>query len=168
MGSLGIVLDVSHMSEQSYYQAMDHFPGNIIASHSNPRQLAVSEYPERALSDEQIIRLAERDGVIGVVPYNRFLKTLWRPLDGKHAVTVKRVAEAVDIICQLTGSSSHAGIGSNFDGGFGAESIPAEMDTVADLRLIGNALAELGYSEEDIERVLRGNWMKILRRGLPI
>lgn len=166
MDDLGLILDLSHMSEESFAQALDIFQGTIIASHSNPRRIAVPDHPERSLSDEQIIRLAERKAVIGIVPYNSYLKTQWKPVDGKEAVSIERVAEAVDAICQITGSSSHVGIGSDFDGGFGAEAIPNEMDTVADLRKIGDALGEQGYREEDVGHVLAGNWISMLRRGL--
>jgi membrane dipeptidase len=82
-------------------------------------------------------------------------------------VTLRDVAAAVDHVCQITGSVNHVAVGSDFDGGFGAESAPAEIDTVADLSLIGPALAERGYGPAEIEAVLAGNWLRLLRRGLP-
>ena len=77
------------------------------------------------------------------------------------------VAAAVDHVCQVVGDAAHVGLGSDFDGGFGAESTPAEIDTVADLGRVGPALAELGYGEEDIAAVLGGNWLRLLRAALP-
>jgi membrane dipeptidase len=73
----------------------------------------------------------------------------------------------IDQVCQITGSADHVGIGSDFDGGFGVERAPAEIDTVADLGLIGSALKERGYSDADAEKIMSGNWLRILRQGLP-
>ena len=167
MTACGIILDVSHMSERSFEQTLESYEGVVIASHANPRYAAELSTPERALTDDQIRKLAARQGVIGIIPYNRFLRTGWRPAEGKHAVSVKRVAEIMDYICQLTGSSQHVGIGSDFDGGFGAEAIPHPMDSVADLHMIGTALAELGYDSSQVTQMLSGNWLAALQRGLP-
>ncbi len=168
MADHGLILDLSHMAEESFLQAVEAYPGALIASHSNARALVRgAKYPDRHLSDEMIRRLSERGGVMGVVPYNRFLRGDWRPADGKEAISVEAVAAQIDHICQLTGSAAHAGIGSDFDGGFGVEAVPAEIDTVADLGLIGGALARRGYPEADVEAILGGNWLNALRRALP-
>jgi membrane dipeptidase len=160
MASFNAVLDLSHMAEQSYLEAVDRYEGIIIASHSNPRKFRNSD---RHLSDEMILRLAERDGVMGIVLYNAFLKDGWKKPD---IIPLSRVVEAIDYVCQLTGSAAHVGIGSDFDGGFGAESIPEGIDTVTDLLAIGKALQERGYSEADTESILSGNMLRILRRAL--
>ena len=136
----------------------------MVASHANPRARVPGP---RQLSDGMIRRLAERDSVIGIVPYNRFLRPDWAKGDPKNVVTIADVAAAVDHVCQVVGDATHVGLGSDFDGGFGAESAPAEIDTVADLARFGPALAELGYSEEDIAAVLGGNWLRVLRAALP-
>ncbi|MEY4234469.1 MAG: hypothetical protein RL635_1436 [Chloroflexota bacterium] len=167
MADQQLMLDISHLSDEGVAQALDIYPGVLLASHTNPRAIAALQYPERALSDTHIVRLAERDGVIGVVPYNRFLKSAWTVADGKAVVPVGRVAEAADYISQLTGSCTHVGIGSDFDGGFGADSIPDPLDTVADLAQVGPALRALGYSAADAKNVLQGNWLRLLQRGLP-
>lgn len=158
------LLDVSHLAEQAYLETIDRYEGQIIASHSNPRKFKNSD---RHLSDMMIHRLAERDGVSGVVLYNRFLKGDWRDGDHKRVVPLMRVIQAIDHICQLTGSAAHAGIGSDFDGGFGAESIPYELDTVGDLYLIGQGLAERGYDKTMIDAILSGNMLRKLRQTLP-
>ena len=119
------------------------------------------------LTDSQIRQLVDRDGVIGVVPYNKFLKTGWSKSDDKKAVTVRRLAEMIDYICQLSGSFQNVCIGSVFDGGFGAESIPFPMDTVADLVLIGDEIATLGYNRNEVTQFMSENWLQVLRRGLP-
>jgi membrane dipeptidase len=168
MADLGLMLDLSHLSDESYLEALDRFPGVALASHSNPRALVKNpRRPERFLSDEMIRRLAARSGVIGVVPHNRFLDSDWTLGEGKARVTLDAVAAAIDHICQVTGSAAHAGLGSDFDGGFGVEGTPAEVDTHADLPKLEAKLAERGYGEKDIAGVMSGNWIELLRRGLP-
>jgi membrane dipeptidase len=110
--------------------------------------------------------LAQRDGVMGVVLFNLFLDGTWQYRDGKNAISITRVVDVIDYICQLTGSSAHVGIGGDFDGGFGVESIPAEMDTVADLWLIKGQLEARGYSEAAVHAILHGNMLRKLREGL--
>jgi membrane dipeptidase len=168
MSDLGLILDLSHSSDESFLGALDHFEGTVIASHANPRALMAGyARPERMLTDEMIQRLAEAGGVIGVVPFNTFLKPGIRPADPKDAVTLDHVVTMIDHICQITGSAAHAAIGSDFDGGFGVERSPAEFDTVADLQKLGPALRARGYSEKDIAGILGENWIGVLRRGLP-
>ena len=162
-----MILDVSHMSERSFDQAIENYEGVVIASHANPRFAANLSTPERLLTDLQIRKLVERDGGIGVVPYNKFLKTGWNKSDDKTTVPIRRLAEMIDYICQLTGSCQHVGIGSDFDGGFGAESIPFPMDTIADLVLIGDEIATLGYNRREVTSFMSENWLQVLRRGIP-
>ena len=164
MAELGLALDVSHLAEEAFFEAVGRFGGSIVATHANPRARVPGP---RQLSDEMIGRLAERDGVIGIVPFNRFLHGSWRKGDPKAAVGVADVAAAIDHVCQVVGDATHVGIGSDFDGGFGAESTPAELDTVADLRAIGPALAEMGYDEAAIAAILGGNWLRLLSSALP-
>lgn len=168
MADLGISLDVSHMAEEATWQALDRFPGVLLASHCNPRALLEhSPIPDRHLSDAAIQRLAERGAVIGIVPYNRFLRGGWEPGDGREIVPLSRVAEHIDYVCQLVGDVAHVGLGSDFDGGFGRNMIPAGLDNVGDLRFIGEALAGRGYSTHEVQAVLGGNWLTLLRRALP-
>ena len=168
MSNLGLILDLSHASDESFLEALDRFSGTVIASHANPRALLKGfARPERMLTDEMIARLAEAGGVIGVVPFNRFLKADWEPSHPKESVTIEAVLAMIDHICQVTGSSAHVGIGSDFDGGFGVERTPAELDTVADLQKLDPALRARGYSESDVAAILGENWLKVLRRGLP-
>ncbi|MCC7446689.1 MAG: membrane dipeptidase [Anaerolineae bacterium] len=164
MASFNAILDLSHMAEESYLEAVDRYEGHIIASHSNPRRFCNTD---RHLSDDMIRRLAERDGVMGVVPYNLFLRNDWKRGDPKGRVTLNTVIGAIDHVCQITGSARHVGIGSDFDGGFGVEHIPAELDTVSDLRLIGPQLTVRGYTPEDVQAILGGNFLRVLRAALP-
>lgn len=168
MAELGLALDLSHMTEEGQRQALDAYPGVILASHSNAQALLEgSPTPERHLTDAVVRGLAEREGVIGLVLYNAFLLGGWKPQDGREAVTLDRVCAQVDYICQLTGSARHVALGSDFDGGVGLHKIPAGLDSVADLRLIGDALAVRGYSPHDVEAILGGNWLSLLHRLLP-
>jgi membrane dipeptidase len=167
MARLGLILDLSHASEQSYYDELEHFSGTVLVSHANPRAVCTPRVPDRNLTDDQIRALAQHGGVMGIVPYNGFLKTGWAKSDGKQAQNLADVVAAIDHVCQVTGSAAHVAIGSDYDGGFGAESVPEGIDTVADLILLGPALAERGYSAADIELVLSGNWLNLLRRSLP-
>ena len=161
----GLILDVSHMAERSFFDALELFPGTVIASHSNARALVPTD---RQLSDAMIKELVARDGVIGTVLYNRFLQTGWAEAGGrKEAVPLSVAVAHIRHICDLAGNARHVGIGSDFDGGFGSEAAPAEIDTVADLYRVGEALASAGFSEAEVEQVLSGNWLRLLRRGLP-
>jgi len=165
MASFNAVLDLSHMAEAAYFEALERFQGeSVIASHSNPRRFRDTD---RHLSDRMIEGLAERDGVMGIVLYNRFLSEDWSPGGRKAVVPFSRILDAIDYVCQITGSAAHVGIGSDFDGGFGAESIPEGIDTVTDLWQIGSGLRERGYSETDIAAILGGNMLRKVRQGLP-
>ena len=164
MRGFNAMLDLSHMAEQAFYEALERYDGVIIASHSNPRRFKDTD---RHLSDEMIRLLAERDGVMGIVPYNRFLHPTWQPGDARDAVPFTRLVDAIDNVCQLTGSAAHVGIGSDFDGGFGLNSIPAGMDTVGDLWWLVNHLTGRGYSPTDVEAIVGGNFLRKLRQVLP-
>jgi membrane dipeptidase len=166
MRKLNMILDLSHMAPEACYEALDLYDGPLFASHANPLRFR-PDRPDRNLSDEMITLIAQRDGVIGVMPYNLFLVEGWRLGDRKEAADMNRLIAAVDHVCQVTGSARHVGIGSDFDGGFGSESVPVGFETVADLQKIGPALAEWGYSPEDIAAVLSKNFLRILRAGLP-
>jgi membrane dipeptidase len=164
MPEFRVGLDLSHMAERSALQALDRFEGVLMASHSNPQAVRSTD---RHLSDDIILGIAERDGVIGIVPFNGFLRNDWRRGDPKERVTLTHVVRAIDYLCQRIGDALHAGLGSDFDGGFGSESTPAEIDTVADLRKIATALADIGYEPEHIANIMGGNWIRLLQRMLP-
>ncbi len=163
MSDFNAILDLSHTSEDAYLEALDRYEGPVIASHSNPRKFRNSD---RHLSGHMIRRLAERDGVMGIVLWNGFLSNTWQTGDPKQNLPLSVVVDAIDHVCQVTGSAAHVGIGSDFDGGFGMESIPEGLDTVGDLWNIGTALREHGYAESDIAAILGGNMLRKLRQGL--
>ena len=167
MAGYGFVLDISHMDEKAALQSLDAYPGTIIASHANASALLKGTESNRFLSDRVIQGLLERDAVIGVVPYNRFLVPGWTKKDGRQMVTLDHVVTQIDYICQMAGDAEHVGIGSDFDGGFGLQSVPAEIDTVADLQKLIPLLAQKGYTEHDIAIIMGQNWLKILKENLP-
>jgi membrane dipeptidase len=165
LGRAGFILDTSHMSDESFFEALDIFEGHVIASHSNARTLVPTD---RQLSDAMIRALVARDGVIGTVFCNQFLRDGWRESGAlKEQVTLDTIVDEMKYICDLAGDALHVGIGSDFDGGFGAESIPYEMDTVADLQLVGHALSAANFKDDDVECILGGNWLRLLRGALP-
>mgnify|MGYP001281169983 CR=1 FL=1 len=167
MADFGFGLDISHMDEKAALQALDAYPGQIIASHSNA--LAAFKAPvdsNRHLSDRLIYGLVERDAVIGVVLYNSFLKAGWRKGDRREEVKLDSVIAQIDHICQVAGDAQHVGIGTDFDGGFGWQAVPHEINTIADLRKLIPLLQEKGYSDSHIEAILGKNWIERLMRIL--
>ena len=163
MESLGIILDVTHLSDQAFWQAIDSFGGVVIASHNNCRALVPHQ---RQFDDEQIKTILDRQGVIGAALDNWMLIPNWvRGARDNPSVTLEHVADHIDHVCQLAGNAEHAAIGSDLDGGFGREQSPADLDTIADLQKLVEILNRRGYSKEDISLITHGNWLRLLRRA---
>ncbi|GIV95647.1 MAG: peptidase [Herpetosiphonaceae bacterium] len=162
MDRRSLALDLSHMAEESFWQALELFQGPVIASHSNCRTFIPTD---RHLSDAMIRAIVERDGVIGVLPYNGFLVAEW---DGcKDSVGLEDVLRHIEHICSVAGDRLHVGIGSDFDGGFGRQGIPREFDSWADLALLAQGLSSAGWSEQEVAGFMGGNWLRWLERVLP-
>jgi membrane dipeptidase len=167
MDRLGFILDVTHLSDQSFREALDIYKGPIWASHNNCRVFVPHK---RQFSDNQIIELANRNAVIGVALDAWMMVPDWER--GKSdpeamGVSLKLVINNIDHICQLTGGSSHAAIGSDLDGAFGKEQCPYDLDNIADLQKIPEKLAEKGYPPTDIQNIMSNNWIRILKKSLP-
>ncbi len=167
MADLGFILDLSHMDAQAALQSLDAYPGKVIASHANPLGMMPGEESNRFLPDDIIQGLIERDGVIGIVPYNRFLDPNWVKGMRRELVSLERVVAHIDYICQMAGDSRHAGIGTDFDGGLRWQHVPREINTIADLQLLAPMLVEKGYREEDVARIFGQNWLGVLQSALP-
>lgn len=168
MADYNFVLDLSHMDEAAILEALDRYSGPIIATHGNCLSLLPDFPNNRQFSDRVLHGLIERDGVVGVVPFNGYLKTGWSvSTSRREEVPLSVLVDHIDHVCQLAGDSLHVGIGSDFDGGFGLQSVPPEIDTIADLQKVGPLLAERGYTEGDIANILGGNWITRLQRDLP-
>jgi membrane dipeptidase len=162
MQRLGMALDTSHLSEESFWQAMESFQGPVLASHSNCRALVPRA---RELSDEMIRAIAERNGIIGISPGNFFLVPGWSR-DPKP-VSLERMVAHIDHVCQLVGDAHHVGIGSDLDGGFGRNETPTELETIADLLKLSDVLRGAGYAQSDINHIMGANWLRFLERALP-
>ena len=163
MDRLGILLDLTHFSDEAFWEAIDLFGGSVLASHNNCRALVPHQ---RQFDNRQIHAVIAHDGVIGVALDNWMLRPGWtRGARDNERVTLAHVADHIDHICQLAGNSAHAGIGSDLDGGFGSEQSPADLDTIADLQQIPEILSKRGYSDEDIASIMYQNWLRLLRRA---
>ncbi|EIJ38653.1 Zn-dependent dipeptidase, microsomal dipeptidase [Galbibacter orientalis DSM 19592] len=161
---LNLILDATHLCDQSFWEALDVYNGAIWASHNNCRTLVNHN---RQFSDEQIKELLKRNAVIGVVMDAWMMVPNW--VRGKSTpksmdASLKQVVDNIDHICQLAGNTSQVGIGSDLDGGFGLEQSPHDIDTIADLQKIPELLKARGYSEKDIQGIMHGNFLKFIRR----
>ena len=161
MQSAGMALDVSHLAEQAFWEALDMFEGTVLATHNCCRALCDHD---RQLDDGQILALAERNGVIGTAFDDWMLSPLWdhQAVDNS-GITLATVLDHIDHICQVTGSSKHAAIGSDLDGGYGREQAPADLRTIADFNRIPEALSARGYADADVALIAHGNWLGLLR-----
>jgi membrane dipeptidase len=169
MMDYNFILDLSHMDEAAAFESLDRYEGPVIATHSNCAALMRGSESNRHIPDGVIRGLIERDGVIGLIPLNTFLKVGWLRKKGsrREEVSLDTFIAHIDHICQMAGDANHAAIGSDFDGGFGFQSIPHELNTIADLQMVASKLIERGYSESDAENILGGNWLRFLRTHLP-
>lgn len=165
MERLNIILDATHLCDDSFWEALDHFHGPVWASHNNCRALVNHN---RQYSDDQIRALAARGAVIGAALDAWMMVPSWvrgqstpRALHCDLAVAV----DHIDHICQLTGSTQHVGIGTDLDGAFGREQCPYDLETIADLQKLPALLAQRGYGALDIENMLHGNWLRFLRNA---
>ena len=172
MDSLGMILDVSHTSDESVRQELDIFEGPVLASHQNCRALAPGE---RQFPDHQIRRIIERDAVIG---HSMDTYMLWstevdwadippsRPFP-KEEVTLEHFVDHIDHVSQLAGNSLHSAIGGDTDGQGGALGAPKEVDTIYDYLEIADIMDRRGYKREDIENIMWRNWRRFFEANLP-
>ncbi|MBX3011316.1 MAG: dipeptidase [Caldilineaceae bacterium] len=176
MDKLGMLLDLTHLADESFWQALDLFTGPVLASHQNCRALVPGE---RQFSDEQLLALIARGGVIGVsmdtwmlytdggLDWAKAGVTSRRALFPRSAVTVDQVVDHIDHICQLAGNADHAAIGGDTDGQGGADGAPEGIETVADYQKVATLLAQRGYSEAAIAQIMYQNWHRFYTQWLP-
>ncbi len=165
MERLGIILDVTHLCDESFWEALGHFHGRLWASHSNCRALAPHN---RQFSDEQIKALLERGAVIGAALDAWMMVPGWikrKTTPDAIGLKLERLVDHIDHVCQLAGNSRHSGIGSDLDGGFGREQSPADLDTIADLARLPSLLSAHGYKKDDIENILYRNFLNFLKEA---
>lgn len=165
MDRVGMLLDVTHLADQSFWEALDIFQGPVLASHHNCRALVPGD---RQLADDQIRALIARGAVIGAAFDCWMLQPGWViGVTQPETCSLENVVDHIDHICQLAGNARHCGLGTDLDGGFGKEQTPHDLDTIADLPRIGEILARRGYSQADIDGVLCDNFVKFFERSLP-
>lgn len=164
MAEIGYILDLSHMDEKAALQSLDAYSGQVVATHANALAKLVGSQSNRHLSDRVIRGLIERDGMIGIVPFNNFLKTDW---DRREDVSLMNVFQQIDYICQLAGNARHVGLGTDFDGGFGLQSTPTEIDSIVDIHKIAPILSQAGYPEDAVKAIFGKNWLGVVNRVLP-
>jgi membrane dipeptidase len=165
MERVGMILDVTHLSDQCFDEALDNYGGPVLASHHNCRALVPDQ---RQLTDDQIKRLISRGAVIGSALDAWMLSPGWvrgqtRPEEA--GVKLATMVDHIDRVCQLAGNARHAAIGTDLDGGFGREQSPADLDTIADLQRLPELLRARGYKEEAITGILHGNWLRFFQQA---
>lgn len=164
---LGLILDVTHLCDLSFWETMVNYEGPLWASHNNCRSLVDHH---RQFTDEQIKEIIARKGIIGVVLDAWMMVPNWeRGVSTPEAdkVSLTQMLDNIDHICQIAGNTDHVGIGSDLDGGFGKEQGPADLDTIADLQKVPDLLKSRGYAQGDIEKIMHGNFISFLQRNLP-
>lgn len=148
MNRLGMIVDVSHLTDEGFWDVIEVSRQPIIASHSNAR--AVCDHP-RNLTDDQIVALAKNGGVMGM----NFAPAFVRP----EAPTIEDLLDHIDHICRLVGPD-HVGLGSDFDGISGT---PRGLEDVTQLPSLTAGLVRRGYREADIRKILGDNHLRVMR-----
>jgi len=164
MEKLNIILDATHLCDDAFWQAMDHFSGPVWASHNNCRALVDHN---RQFSDEMIKELISRKAVIGMPLDAWMMVPGWirrKSTPKEMNCHLEVMLDHLDHICQLAGNTNHVGMGTDLDGGYGREQCPYDLETIADLQRVPQMLARRGYAAEDIERIMNLNWINFLKR----
>jgi len=156
MGELGFIWDIAHLAEDGVWEGLEAGVARVCASHANARAFSPTD---RHLSDDVIRAISERGGMIGIVLSSNFLDpgAKGRP----EPVTLAQVRRHAEHMAGI-GGWGIVGIGSDLDGGFGLEESPVELESIADLRKIGDVMPP-----EARDGVLGGNWLRFLRASLP-
>lgn len=167
MQRLGIILDATHLCDDAFWQALDHFDGNVWASHNNCRSLVEHN---RQFSDEMIRVLIERNAIIGAAMDAWMIVPDWergKSTPESTGCNLDRYVDHIDHICQLAGNSRHVAIGTDLDGAFGTEQCPIEIGGISDLVKVESIFRSRGYSENDLENLFYRNAIDFLLRALP-
>lgn len=165
MQAVGMILDVTHLSDQCFDEALDLYGGPVLASHHNCRSLVPDQ---RQLADEHIKKLVARGAVIGAAFDTWMLVPNWvrgQTTPQETGVCLNTVVDHIDRVCQLAGNCKHAALGTDLDGGFGREQSPLDLDTIADLQMFPELLRKRGYKDDDVRAILYGNWVRFFREA---
>lgn len=164
---LGLILDVTHLSDESFWQALRMYEGPVWASHHNARKLVPHQ---RQLADDMFNALVERGAVVGVNLDAWMMVPGWergKTTPASANVRLEVLVDHIDHYCQLAGNARHVGIGSDLDGTFGTEQTPLDVDSIADLQRLPDILRRRGFSDGDITGVMHENFVRFLRTALP-
>ena len=168
MERLNIILDLTHLTDKGFYEAMDRFSGVVIASHQNCRALVPGE---RQFTDDQLRCIIERGGVIGGALDTWMLHPGFRmgtDIPKDLSIGLEKLVDHFDHICQLAGNCLHVGFGTDLDGLFGTEQTPHDLDTIAELPKFEAILSDRGYTGEDIQNVFHNNWLRLFRTAWKV
>ena len=160
MDELSIVHDLSHLSQRASDELLSLTERPVMASHSNSRALMGdpdSKSNQRHLNDETIIEIAKRGGVIGLNLLGDFITPDMKK--GERA-KISDCVRHIEHVCELTNSKAHIGLGSDMDGGFGADGLPEGINQPSDLIILSDALAQAGWNDEEIAGFAHGNWAR--------
>ncbi|MBC7400358.1 MAG: membrane dipeptidase [Mucilaginibacter sp.] len=165
MERLNVILDATHLCDDSFWEALDNFNGHVWASHNNCRALVNHN---RQYSDEQIKALIDRGAVIGAALDAWMMVPNWvrgESTPEGMGCNLEVMIDHIDHICQIAGNALHVGMGTDLDGAFGREQCPYDLETNADLQKVTGLLAKRGYTAGDIENMMHGNWLRFLRKA---
>ena len=153
-----MLLDLTHLADQAFWEVLDGFGGRVLATHNCCRVLCDHD---RQFEDSQIRAIVERSGVIGVALDDWMLSPLWdhQAIDNS-GISLETVADHMDHICQVAGNCNHVGIGTDLDGGYGKEQAPCDMDTIAELQHIPEILLKRGYAMRTSPRSCTGTGLR--------
>jgi membrane dipeptidase len=162
---VGMILDVTHLSDESFWHAMNVYDGPMLASHHNLRSLVPGD---RQLTDEQVKELIKRGAVIGSafdawMMYPNWIRGKTQP----EVVGLEAIIDHMDRVCQFAGNAKHVALGTDLDGGFGTEQTPRDLDTITDVHKLEEMLARRGYRPADIDGIFYGNWLRFFGEALP-
>lgn len=163
MDHLGIVHDLSHLSQQATDDLLAHTDATVIASHSNCRALLDGEANkdwQRHLADETIAEIAQRGGVIGLNLVRNFIKTGLDRNDPSDRPSIADTIAHVEHVCEIAGHRRAVGLGTDMDGGIKATDLPRGIDTPGDLPKLCDALRDRGWADTEIEGFAWGNWAR--------
>lgn len=155
MERLGIIIDVSHLGDKGFYDVFENTTKPFVASHSNARSVC---NVARNLSDDMILKLASRGGVMGINFCGDFLKET--PTGGAKS-SIKSIIEHIDYIKGLVGID-YIGLGSDFDG----IEPSLEIKNASYMPTLEKALEEHGYSKEEIEKIFYKNVLRVYQEVL--
>jgi membrane dipeptidase len=167
--SAGMILDITHMADQAVWESLEIWDGPVMASHCVCRGLTPGQ---RHLTDDMIREVVRRGGVIGLVFCQWFIdpNVQWEAKQGREQYrgekSMKDLIPHLERIADLAGGTTeNVAIGTDMDGGFGAEMTPTDVDTIADLQGFSPVLKSAGYSDADIAGILHANALRFFRHN---